>query len=119
MMLDFLIAQYGSKYFFVVDVNGDGNADAYILSGKEQKKSLHIYSIALRPDVEGEGWGKKILKYLIGIAMTDGFARIILEVREDNDRAQILYQDLGWKIVGKEGNYYNDGATAIKMELLL
>ncbi|MHA2404420.1 MAG: GNAT family N-acetyltransferase, partial [Candidatus Kariarchaeaceae archaeon] len=95
------------------------NADAYILSGKEQKKSLHIYSIALRPDVEGEGWGKKILKYLIEIAMTDGFARIILEVREDNDRAQTLYQDLGWTIVGKEGNYYNDGATAIKMELLL
>jgi ribosomal-protein-alanine N-acetyltransferase len=118
-MLDFLINKYSSKYFFVVDVNGDGNVDAYILSGKEPEKILHIYSIALRLTVEGEGWGKKLLEHLIDIATRDDCARIILEVREDNNRALTLYQNLGWAIIGEEGNYYNDGTTAIKMELFL
>ena len=117
MLINFLAKRYGLEYFFVIDISGNGKVDAYILSGVEKTKTLHIYTIAVRKEFEGMGWGKKLLWYLIKQAKSEKLQDIVLEVKENNTRAQILYKRLGFALTGEEMNYYNDGRAAIKMRL--
>ncbi|MHA2250002.1 MAG: GNAT family N-acetyltransferase [Candidatus Kariarchaeaceae archaeon] len=117
MLINFLAKRYGLEYFFVIDISGNGKLDGYILSGVEKTKTLHIYTIAVKKEFEGMGWGKKLLWYLINQAKSDELQQIVLEVKENNTRAQMLYKRLGFAVTGEELNYYNDGRTAIKMRL--
>lgn len=119
VLLNFLIKRYGKTYFFVVDATGDGKLDGYVLSGHDETGILHIYSIAVRKEIEGKGWGKKLLMHLIEEAIKRNLKSITLEVREDNTRALKLYNILSWSMYGVEENYYNDGTNAIKMKLTL
>ena len=66
----------------------------------------HITNIAVHPDYRGKGFGRMILKTLIGVAKGIGMERMTLEVRVSNTPAINLYTKYGFFAVGKRPNYY-------------
>ena len=77
-----------------------------------------IQTIAVSPDMRGQGIGRSLLVALISEARDRGATRIFLEVRADNDPAQALYRNLGFIPIGvRKGYYQPDGVDAVSMRL--
>lgn len=78
---------------------------------------IHITNLAVRP-----GWRRQgVARALLGMTMEDARRRhlrlAILEVRPTNTEALGLYEDLGFRVVGRRKEYYFDtGEDALVME---
>ncbi|MCD6118394.1 ribosomal protein S18-alanine N-acetyltransferase [bacterium] len=68
----------------------------------------HIGTIAVKREYRRMGIGKKLLGYIAFKALEEKVLYIILEVRENNAAAITLYEDLGFKTVGRRKGYYRD-----------
>jgi len=71
-----------------------------------------LYSIAVAPDARGHGLGARLLDAAEGIAVARGAGTLRLEVRARNRAARRLYESRGYKRIGIERGYYEDGADA-------
>lgn len=78
-----------------------------------------LYSIAALPG-GGEAWGGRALLAAAEQAAYDEERLLLrLEVREDNARAIALYEENGYRRIGREDGYYQDGMAALRYEKLL
>lgn len=77
--------------------------------------SLYVAQIAVDPDFQGHGIGRKLMQKAEQLALKKGFNAVALHVRKDNDKAIGLYKSLGYKKVGSDWWYYADGTTGIEM----
>ncbi|PWV93770.1 ribosomal-protein-alanine N-acetyltransferase [Paenibacillus cellulosilyticus] len=68
----------------------------------------HVTNIAVRHDRRGMGLGEKMLQRQMENATEYGMQRMTLEVRVSNDRAQRLYERLGFEPAGIRPGYYSD-----------
>ena len=68
----------------------------------------HITTIAVHPDLRGQGLGELMLVRLIEIAQEMGAKRMTLEVRVSNEVAQNLYRKYTFKVEGVRRRYYSD-----------
>ena len=68
----------------------------------------HVCNIAVRPDVRGRGYGRRVTAALIDCAREEGMRLMTLEVRRSNGIAQALYHSLGFQDVGYRKRYYED-----------
>ena len=68
----------------------------------------HITNIAVKKEARGRGIGKRLTAGLLQILSNLGACYATLEVRVSNERAQHLYQSLGFISVGKRKRYYED-----------
>jgi ribosomal-protein-alanine N-acetyltransferase len=68
----------------------------------------HVTNIAVRHDRRGLGLGEKLLQHQIAAAIECGMKRMTLEVRVSNERAQRLYERLGFEPAGIRPGYYSD-----------
>jgi [ribosomal protein S18]-alanine N-acetyltransferase len=68
----------------------------------------HIATIAIYPDFRGNGYGKRLLAETLQRSVQRGAHMATLEVREGNTVAQQMYQEFGFKIVGRRLRYYHD-----------
>jgi [ribosomal protein S18]-alanine N-acetyltransferase len=97
---------------YVVHRDPTGSIDGYAglaLLGVEAE----VHTIGVRPDSQGAGLGRMLLRQLISAA--DG-RRLLLEVRTDNERAIALYASEGFTTVGIRRRYYRpSGADAYTM----
>lgn len=98
---------------YVVHRDGDGLIDGYAgLSAAEDVAD--VCTIGVRPDRQGHGIGRLLLRELIRAA---GGRRMMLEVRTDNDPAIALYVSEGFRRIGLRRRYYfPSGADAYTME---
>lgn len=55
---------------------------------------------------EGEGIGRALLAWCEEQARRGGAERMLLEVREDNDRARAVYAAAGYREIGRRRGYY-------------
>jgi ribosomal-protein-alanine N-acetyltransferase len=77
----------------------------------------HLKDIAVHPEAQGEGVGRALLRRVL-LEMAVGGANVVkLEVRESNDVAQSLYEDVGFERVRRVPAYYDDGEDAYVMVL--
>ncbi len=72
-------------------------------------------TIAVAPEYQGRGIGKKLLLEVIKIAKMRGANSMIFEVRVSNVPALHIYQKFGFKIVGRMKRYYMSGEDALTM----
>ena len=79
----------------------------------------HIKDIAVRPDAQGSGLGRRLLRQALHRLAAAGASVVKLEVRASNTRAQRLYDSEGFEPVRKEPRYYGDGEAAYVMALEL
>lgn len=82
--------------FFVVEMEG---APVGRLSIAEAADVVHVIDIALLPEYRGAGAGEQLLRWVIAKAR-----RVTLSVGRWN-RAQRLYSDLGFVVVGEDEMY--------------
>lgn len=82
-----------------------------------------LFNIAVAPEFQGKGFGKRLLSALILQLQQRNVATLWLEVRESNLTAQKLYTSLGFNEVTIRKNYYptpNGGKeNAVVMALYL
>jgi len=77
----------------------------------------HLKDIEARPKARGRGVGRALLRSVL-LSMTVTGANVVkLEVRESNDVAQSLYDDVGFERVRRVPGYYDDGEDAFVMVL--
>jgi ribosomal-protein-alanine N-acetyltransferase len=90
----------------------------YGICQKEKEKGI-IFSIAVKKKWQNFGVGTEILKNLIEILKKEKIEKVVLHVREDNERAISFYKNLGFKIKEKVKKYYSNGKAAYLMEKIL
>jgi ribosomal-protein-alanine N-acetyltransferase len=66
----------------------------------------HLLNLALAPEVQRRGYGRRLLEHLLGVASAAGADRVYLEVRPSNPRALHLYQQAGFEVIGRRRGYY-------------
>ncbi len=64
---------------------------------------INVHDLAVVPTHRGRGVGRRLLEEVEAKARTLGCCKITLEVKEDNTRAQRLYQKMGFKGINPNG----------------
>ncbi|EKD45087.1 MAG: hypothetical protein ACD_70C00080G0001 [uncultured bacterium] len=72
-----------------------------------------IMQIAIDKQYQQQGFGGRLLRYVIWMAEKMRRDRIDLEVRASNTEAIQLYQACGFQKVGERKKYYSDGEDAL------
>lgn len=75
----------------------------------------HLLAIAVDSQRRGEGIGSALLKNVRDHMARQGAYRLNLEVRADDQKAQVFYSRHGFAPVGLESRVYSDGSDAVKM----
>lgn len=87
------------------------------LERRGRERSFHIHDLAVDPPHRGRGAGQALVRALVSVARRRGVPRVLLEVREGNTAAQALYRTLGFRVIHRLPDYYEDGEPALEMEL--
>jgi ribosomal-protein-alanine N-acetyltransferase len=66
----------------------------------------HILNLVIKPSLQGQGFGKLLLRFLLEILLQNHVKRISLEVAQNNEAALRLYQSLGFMQEGMRKEYY-------------
>lgn len=66
----------------------------------------HLLNACVRPDYQGNGFGKIVVKFMLNRARERGARRVYLEVRPSNRIAYRLYENLGFNEIGVRKDYY-------------
>lgn len=75
-------------------------------------EEYEILRIVVHSKARMQGAGQKILEYLIEDAKQNNVKSIVFEVNQFNYPALMLYEKLGFKVVGKREKYYHKGQDA-------
>jgi ribosomal-protein-alanine N-acetyltransferase len=79
-----------------------------------------ILTIGVVPDARRRGIGTRLLDALVRFAIERGANELFLEVRVDNQPAQLLYERNGFAVLGTRRGYYDNGrvdAVVMRREL--
>ncbi|AHG72516.1 Ribosomal-protein-alanine acetyltransferase [Mannheimia sp. USDA-ARS-USMARC-1261] len=99
-----LLNNQGEKYLNLKLVE-NGEIVAFAISQVVLDEAT-LFNIAVDPNFQGKGFGKRLLSELILQLQKRGVATLWLEVRESNITAQKLYDLLGFNEVTVRKNYY-------------
>ncbi len=77
-----------------------------------------VQTIAVRPDMQGNGVGSALLVALIDEAKRRNMPTLGLEVRADNRVAQGMYEHFGFERIGIRKGYYQPSDTDAVLMLL-
>ncbi len=69
---------------------------------------MHISTLAVHPDLRGQGLGERLLLAALDQARRQGAELATLEVRPSNGAAVTLYRKYGFELVGRRRAYYRD-----------
>jgi [ribosomal protein S18]-alanine N-acetyltransferase len=73
------------------------------------REGAHVLSLAVGPHHQHQGYGKKLMMHLIGLAKIKNAKVMFLEVRVSNNIAIHLYESLGFNRIDVRENYYPKG----------
>ncbi|WP_425493650.1 ribosomal protein S18-alanine N-acetyltransferase [Natronocalculus amylovorans] len=102
------------KGFLVATINGA--VVGYVVSdlmANYGRDIGHIKDIAVHPDAQGFGVGRKLVRRSLLSLFVDGAAVTKLEVREGNEKAKALYYSEGFSRIRRIPRYYDDGEAAL------
>ncbi len=66
----------------------------------------HLLNICVKPSVQGQGFGRKVLNYVVDFSRSISAVLMVLEVRSSNKRAQQLYLQAGFNEMSVRKAYY-------------
>ena len=99
-----------------------GNAIGHsVLSVAAQE--AHLLNVCIHPDLQGKGFGRELVAFMLDCARAKGAAQVFLEVRASNIGAYKLYESIGFNEIGVRENYYpayigREDALVLGKELL-
>jgi len=82
----------------------------------------HLLNLCIHPDWQQRGYGSLLLEYAIKYVARLENGTMLLEVRASNPRAAALYENRGFRIIGRRPSYYQAGegredAIVMRLEL--
>lgn len=100
----------------------DGRVVGYFLLSLAAGEA-HVLNVCVAPEMQGRGYGRKLVRAILHIARGRGVDRVFLEVRPSNPGAIALYHAEGFNEIGRRPRYYpaRDGredALVMAIELL-
>jgi [ribosomal protein S18]-alanine N-acetyltransferase len=95
-----------TRHYLVADDGGRVLGYAGLAATRHE---ADVQTIAVDPDRQGEGLGRRLLDALLAEARRRGCADVFLEARADNERALELYRRSGFEQVGVRRGYYRPG----------
>ena len=102
----------GHKYFVLEENNeviGYAGYEKIVDEG-------HLINMAVAEACRGKGCGKALIEKILEKAKEDKIKRLILEVRISNHPAISLYEKMGFEVIAKRKNYYeNNNEDALVM----
>ena len=99
--LDSLASGYGAW----VAREADGRIAGYFLL-MDAVDDAHLLNITVRPDLQGQGIGRRLLDRVCLLAHASGTPAVLLEVRPSNRHALAVYRHVGFREIGQRKNYY-------------
>ncbi len=66
----------------------------------------HVMNLCVDPKHQRKGYGRKLMKKLIAVALEERCRLILLEVRPSNETAIALYYNMGFNEIGRRKDYY-------------
>jgi ribosomal-protein-alanine N-acetyltransferase len=72
-------------------------------------EGAHVLNIAVDPAKQHCGYGRRLMRHLIAVAIKKKVKMLLLEVRISNHHAIKLYESLGFNQVDVRQNYYPKG----------
>lgn len=100
----------------------DGSIAGYFLL-MHAVDDAHLLNITVRPDLQGQGLGRRLLDRVCLLAREAGMPAVLLEVRPSNRNALSVYRHVGFAEIGRRKNYYPAAGQAredaIVMRLML
>ncbi len=66
----------------------------------------HVLTLGIGVSWQKQGWGRKLLRYLIELAREHRAESVLLDVRDSNTGAASLYQRLGFRQIALRKGYY-------------
>lgn len=105
----------GKFFVFIANRSIIGYA-GYWLGDKE----AHITKFTVAPEFRRKGLGKLFMRYIFEKAKKDNAKEIVLEVRESNLPARLLYEKMGFQVIGIRYRYYvriQENAIVMKRSL--
>ncbi|HEY9080537.1 peptidase C39 family protein [Magnetovibrio sp.] len=105
------------KAMVLVDEDDDHLLNGYALVLFHPNTALaRLYSLAVDPDLRGRGIARALLTQAESRTLDRDATRMRLEVHQDNAAAQSLYHQLGYRAFAIHPDYYEDHASAVRME---
>ncbi|MEG3192038.1 ribosomal protein S18-alanine N-acetyltransferase [Lysobacter sp. D1-1-M9] len=100
----------------------DGRIVGYFLMSLAAGEA-HLLNLCVAPEVQGRGYGRKLLHAMLHLARGRGAERVFLEVRPSNAGAIALYFNEGFNEIGRRPRYYpapdgREDALVMAIELL-
>lgn len=80
---------------------------------------VELLTIALKPEDQGQGLGRKLLNQYHEDARSRGARVALLEVAEDNISAKRLYQKTGYSESGRRKGYYRRTDSSVADAVLM
>jgi ribosomal-protein-alanine N-acetyltransferase len=77
----------------------------YLISSSAAGEA-HILNLCIHPNLQGQGWGRKLLAEAEWIAKQHRADTCFLEVRVSNHAALYLYESSGYNEIGRRKKYY-------------
>ena len=102
MARTFQRARAGEVAFLVAEMNGFpvARVSLDLVQARRQGVAL-LWSLAVMPNLQGLGIGTLLLEAGERVARAHGLTMVELAVAMDNQRAQRLYERLGYRVVGE------------------
>lgn len=102
---------------FIATLDGKivGYIIAWLLRGE-----MHVLNLAVAKAHQRAGIGRRLMEYVLAIAVAEQVRLVTLEVRVSNEPAKRLYMSMGFAPVGVRRRYYHDNSEdALVMTLRL
>lgn len=98
----------------------EGDVVGYVLVETRRNATVaRLSSIAIAPKAGRSGLGRRLAEAAEDAVRARGCTRLRLEVRADNAGAIALYERTGYRRIGRERRYYEDGTSALRLEKTL
>jgi ribosomal protein S18 acetylase RimI-like enzyme len=105
---------------YVMRLNATIVAEAIILKRKTCRGEVaRLYSFAVKPELRGQGLGKKLMLECLDKLRWENIQTVFLEVEAENNIAIALYESVGFSRVARLKSYYGENQDGLKMKLTL
>lgn len=95
----------------------DGAVVGYLVAWFVHEE-VHLLNVAVDPDYQRRGYGRRLLEDLIARARAEQRSLVTLEVRVGNTSARRLYESFGFVAAGRRRRYYRDTGEDATIMLL-
>jgi ribosomal-protein-alanine N-acetyltransferase len=105
-----------NRFYFVLTESDSQGSEVWGYAGLAVvPPEADIQTVAVSPQVQGQGWGSRLVDTLLESARMQGCTSVILEVAHSNESALRLYARAGFSVISRRSGYYGPGQDALIM----